>query len=295
MPGWLGDSCDERLSGAAATTTSTTAGRARGARISVEGRTSGGVAFEVRHIRGSLMTRLSSAPRVRAAFDLPILGFSAAATLDSTDVKVTQSSSQSRVRQVRILLWVLVALAIVGTVALVALRRGQTNAPQMNAAPVHARLGGPFTLVGGDGKPFSSEALSGKPYAIYFGFTRCGDVCPTTLSRLVRLRRDAANDQALNIVFVTIDPANDGPKEVGQYATLFNAPIIGLTGSAAQIEQVKKQYGIFAQPSMHPMAGKEMEHTATVLLFGRDGKFVGTIAPDEPDGPALEKLKRITV
>ena len=208
-------------------------------------------------------------------------------------IEVTQGSSRSSVRQVRILLWVLVALAVVGTVALVALRRAPVNAPQMQAAPVQARFGGPFNLVGGDGKPFSSEALAGKPYAIYFGFTRCGDVCPTTLSRLVRLRCDAANDLAMKIVFVTIDPLNDGPKEVGQYATLFNAPIIGLTGTPAQIEQVKKQYGIFAQPSMHPMAGKEMEHTATVLLFGRDGRFVGTIAPDEPDSSALDKLKRL--
>jgi len=112
-------------------------------------------------------------------------------------------------------------------------------------------------LIGGNGKSFSSQALVGKPYAIYFGFTRCGDVCPTTLSRLVKLRRQAANDQAMNIVFVTIDPGHDGAKEVGQYANLFNAPIIGLTGRQAQIDQVKKQYGIFAEPSPHPMAGKE--------------------------------------
>ena len=142
-------------------------------------------------------------------------------------------------------------------------------------------------------KPFSSRALEGKPYAIYFGFTRCGDVCPTTLSRLVRLRRDAANDQALSIVFVTIDPTHDGPKEVGQYAELFGAPIIGLTGTQAQIDQVKKQYGIFAQPMPHAAMGKEMEHTATVLLFDRAGKFVATITPDEPDSSALAKLKAL--
>jgi protein SCO1/2 len=120
-------------------------------------------------------------------------------------------------------------------------------------------------------------------------------VCPTTLSRLVRLRRQVANDQALRIVFVTIDPAHDGPKEVGQYAALFNAPIIGLTGSPAQIDQVKKQYGIFAQPSPHPMAGKEMMHTATVLLFDRGGNFVTTIAPDEADDSALAKLRKLVV
>ena len=94
---------------------------------------------------------------------------------------------------------------------------------------------------------------------------------------------------------MTIDPANDGPKEVGQYAGLFNSPIIGLTGSAAQIDQVKKQYGIFAQPSPHPMAGKEMEHSATVLLFDRDGKLAATINSQEPDTSALAKLKRLTV
>ena len=172
-----------------------------------------------------------------------------------------------------------------------------------HSAPVHApaaaptanptNFGGPFTLTGGDGKPFSSQALAGKPYAIYFGFTRCGDVCPTTLSRLVRLRQDAGGEKSLHIVFVTIDPKNDGPKEVGQYAELFNSPIIGLTGSQGQIDGVKKKYGIFAQPSLHPMAGKEMEHSATVLLFGRAGEFAGTISPGDSDADALANIKRL--
>ena len=194
----------------------------------------------------------------------------------------------------RVLLWALVALAAVGGAALFV---RQTYAPGAgDVARVDTKMtsfGGPFTLVGGDNEPFSSQALAGKPYAIYFGFTRCGDVCPTTLSRLVKLRREAANDQAMHIVFVTIDPSNDGPKEVGQYAELFNAPIIGLTGSQAQIDQVKKQYGIFAEPSMHPMAGKEMEHSATVLLFDRSGHFAGTIGQGEADADALAKLKKL--
>jgi protein SCO1/2 len=200
---------------------------------------------------------------------------------------------QSRLKQVRLLLWLLVALAVIGTAALFLVPREQAGAPQAAAGPVKASFGGPFALVGSDGKPFSSQALAGKPYAIYFGFTRCGDVCPTTLSRLVKLRREAASDQAMQIVFVTIDPANDGPKEVGQYATLFNAPIIGLTGSQVQIDQVKKQYGIYAEPVPHAAMGKQMEHTATVLLFDRSGKFAGTIALDEPDADALAKVKKL--
>jgi protein SCO1/2 len=192
--------------------------------------------------------------------------------------------------RIRILLWLLVALAVVGAAGLFLWPR--TTVPAADQQP--ASLGGPFTLVGGDGKAFSSAALPGKPYAIYFGFTRCGDVCPTTLARLTRLRDQAGARDGLAIVFVTIDPAHDGPKEVGQYASLFNAPIIGLTGSQAQIDQVKKQYGIFAQPSAHPTAGMEMEHTATVLLFDRDGQLAGTIATDETDTAALAKLKRLT-
>jgi protein SCO1/2 len=203
-------------------------------------------------------------------------------------------SSGSRIRRVRILLWVLVAIAIAGVAALVLVPT--TVPPGATVTSVTAKeFGGPFTLVGADGKPFSSSRLAGKPYAIYFGFTRCGDVCPLTLGRLVKLRGPAGGEGALNIVFVTIDPANDGPKEVGQYAGLFNSPIIGLTGSPAQIDQVKKQYGIFAEPSHHPMPGKEMEHTASVLLFDRGGNFVATIDSQEPDSSALAKLKRLTV
>ena len=206
---------------------------------------------------------------------------------------MSMDAPKTRLKQVRVLLWALVALAVVGTAALLLVPRAHTGVSPDSASVTSAGFGGPFTLVGADGKTFSSQRLEGKPYAIYFGFTRCGDVCPMTLSRLVKLRREAANDKALNIVFVTIDPQNDGPNEVGQYASLFNAPIIGLTGSKPQIDQVKKQYGIFAEPVPHAAMGQQMEHTSTVLLFDRAGKFVATIAADEPDSSALEKMKQV--
>lgn len=201
--------------------------------------------------------------------------------------------SIGRLKQVRLLLWLLVAVGAIGAAALLIIPRVTDNAPQVETASSAANFGGPFTLVGADGKPFSSARLAGKPYAIYFGYTRCGDVCPVTLQRLVRLRAEAGGADALNIVFVTIDPANDGPREVGQYAGLYNAPITGLTGSPAQIEQVKKQYGIYAAPEPMKGGGMKLNHTATALLFDRDGKFVATIATDEPDSTALAKLKRI--
>jgi protein SCO1 len=195
---------------------------------------------------------------------------------------------KSRLKQVRILLWLLVAVAVAGTAALWFFHTAPVQKTEAKSS-----FGGPFTLVGADAKPFPSSRLAGKPYAIYFGFTRCGDICPTTLSRLVKLRRAAASDDALNIVFITIDPKNDGPKEVGQYAQLFGAPIIGLTGSPAQIGQVKKQYGIYAEPMPHAAMGQSIAHTATVLLFDRSGKFSGTISADEPDSSAVAALKEL--
>jgi protein SCO1 len=198
-------------------------------------------------------------------------------------------------RQVRTLLWVLVALAVAGLAFLLLYPRGPSNPLPTITSPsaAQAAFGGPFTLVDGEGRPFNSIRLAGKPYAIYFGYTRCGDVCPITLGRLVKLRKQAGGEDKLNIVFVTIDPANDGPKEVGQYAGLFGAPIIGLTGTQAQIDRVKKRYGIFAQPEPAEGGGMKMDHTATVLLFGPGGKLEGTISTDEPDSAALEKIKRL--
>ena len=199
---------------------------------------------------------------------------------------------RSSLRQVRILLWLLVALAAIGFGALLVVRGGEADAPP--SASARAGFGGPFTLTDGSGKRFSSAALAGKPYAIFFGFTRCGDVCPTTLARLVRLRREAAgSDQAMHILFITIDPENDGPKEVGQYAALFNSPIIGLTGSEAEIDDIKKRYGIHAAPVAHAPKGQEMEHTGTVLLFDRSGNLAGTVSPGDGEAEALAKFRKL--
>jgi protein SCO1/2 len=202
---------------------------------------------------------------------------------------------KSRLRQVRLLLWVLVGLAVLGAAAILLLRRDPADPPPPQTTSLQASFGGPFTLTGGDGKSFSSSRLAGKPYAIFFGFTRCGDVCPTTLGRLVKLRNAAGGADAFNIVFVTIDPENDGPKEVGQYADLFGSPIIGLTGTPEQIAQVKRQYGIYAEPN--PAAeghGNMINHTSTVLLFGADGTLKSTISGQEPDAAALDKIKQLT-
>jgi protein SCO1 len=197
------------------------------------------------------------------------------------------------VRQVRLILWVLAALALAGF-AFLLLRPAHDG----NASPTlitGSSFGGPFTLVGSDGEPFDSSRLDGKPYAIFFGFTHCPDVCPTTLARLVKLRNELGKGaSAFNIVFVTVDPERDGPEQVATYETAFGGPVIALTGSPAQIDRVKKQYGIFSQQTPLEIGTYTVDHTASALLFDRDSNFVATISPEEHDAPALDKLKRIT-
>ncbi len=194
-------------------------------------------------------------------------------------------------RQARLIIWALVAAA------LVAIGVFWLTLPKSQLAPARmvtsTSFGGPFTLVGSDGQPFGTDQLKGEPYVLFFGFTHCPDTCPTTLARLVKLRRDAGGGGAFNIVFVTVDPERDGPKEMGTYSKAFGAPIIGLTGSPQQIDQVKKEFGIFSKKVPTGDGDYTVDHTATVLLFDRDGKFVATIAPDEQDQPAVDKLKRM--
>ena len=195
-------------------------------------------------------------------------------------------------RGVRIVLWVLVGFALL---AFAFLMLRPAPRPTVQSQPLQlSSIGGPFTLTGSDGKPFASSSLAGKPYAIFFGFTHCPDVCPTTLARMVRLRQQlGAGDRPFEILFVTVDPKRDGPAEVGKYAELFDSPVTGLTGSPAQIEQAKKQFGIFSQQVPDGSGGYSVDHTATVLLFDRQGKFTATIAPEEQDNAALAKLRRI--
>ncbi|HYI42502.1 MAG TPA: SCO family protein [Sphingomicrobium sp.] len=189
------------------------------------------------------------------------------------------------------MIWLLVALAAVGTVILTVYRQPE---PAPTTATISGRsFGGPFTLVGSNGQPFASTQLAGKPYAIFFGFTHCPDVCPTTLARLARLRNQVGGAEAFNIVFVSVDPERDRPKEVAAYSNAFGSPVIGLTGTPEQLEKVKKQYGIFSE-KVPQGDSYTMDHSAAVLLFDRDGQFRATISAEEQDGPALDKLKQLT-
>lgn len=196
-----------------------------------------------------------------------------------------------RLRIVRYALWGLVALAAGVTAYLFLQGR---SAPPSPAQSYASAIGGPFVLTDPAGRAVSDETLKGKPFAIFFGFTRCPDVCPTTLSRLAALRKQlGADGQKFNIVYVSVDPGHDKPADIGQYVALFGTPIIGLTGTDAQIAQVVKAYHVFYEKVPQPGGDYTIDHTATVFLMGRQGEFVSTIDHQEGQHTALAKLKRL--
>ena len=194
---------------------------------------------------------------------------------------------------IRIILW-----AVVGLVAIAGLAvslRGPPADREISSSQSMAEIGGPFLLTGSDGEPFSSERLAGRPYALFFGFTNCPDVCPTTLARLARLRKQIGKgDEAFAIVLVTVDPERDTPAAMARYAGLFGTPVIALTGSIPAVEGIKKLFGITSEKV--PQAGGDysVDHTATTFLIDSKGKFAATISPSEGDPAALAKLERLT-
>jgi protein SCO1/2 len=196
-------------------------------------------------------------------------------------------------KRLRVILWMMVGVAVIGVTAL--LWRNSLPGDEQPLQTSIGSIGGPFTLTGTDGQPFPSSKLNGKPAAYFFGFTHCPDVCPTTLARLAKLRRQLGKgDDALSIVFISVDPERDTPAEVGNYLKLFDTPVVGLTGTPAQVEQVKKQFGIYSRKVEQPGGGYSVDHTAAVILLDRNGGFVATLSPEEGDRVALEKLRRMT-
>ena len=191
-------------------------------------------------------------------------------------------------RTIRIVLWILVGLAVAGA-AILYVQRSSVTADETKLA-----LGAPFVLTDSQGRKFDSRSLNGKPHVMFFGFTHCPDVCPNTLARLAKLRKQLGkSDDAFQILFVSVDPERDTPAELGKYIKLFDTPVTALTGTPQQIADVTRSFGIYAKKAPTEGGGYTMDHSAQVLLFDADGDFRGTIAFDETDEPALQKLRNI--
>jgi len=195
-------------------------------------------------------------------------------------------------RGLRIFLWLLVALAAIAAVTLLFARGGQQN--DGDTANYADSVGGPFELVTPDGRRFTDADLKGKPFAIFFGFTRCPDVCPTTLTRLANLREQLGEDGGkFEIVFVSVDQDQDSPADIGSYVALFDTPILGLTGSQEQIDAIVKAYHVFYRRI--PLEGGDytIDHTASVFLMDRAGRLQSIIDHKESQDMALAKLRRL--
>ncbi|KAB0268089.1 SCO family protein [Microvirga brassicacearum] len=154
-------------------------------------------------------------------------------------------------------------------------------------------IGGPFELTTHEGKRFSSESLKGKPFAVFFGFTHCPEVCPTTLFDLTQDLESLGADAAkLNVVFITVDPERDTPELMKTYLSSFNPRIVGLTGTEKEIAATAKEYKIYYK-KVPTDSDYTMDHTATIFLMDRKGDFFGTSNFQESQETRREKLKRL--
>jgi protein SCO1/2 len=153
-----------------------------------------------------------------------------------------------------------------------------------------ARIGGPFTLIDQNGAIVSDKRFAGKYRLVYFGYTYCPDVCPTTLQQLMSgfakfEAKAPARAAKVQPIFITVDPARDTPAVMKSYVQAFSPRLIGLTGSEAQVADVAKAFAVYykRQPAKGA-SGYLMDHSSAPMLFGPDGAPIALIPADEgPD------------
>src|SRR3712207_4035501 len=133
-------------------------------------------------------------------------------------------------------------------------------------------IGGPFRLTSQEGKPFTDENLKGKPFVVFFGFTHCPEVCPTTLYDLTQDMAALGSDgQKLQAAFVTVDPARDTPELMKTYLSSFDPRIVGLTGTDEEIAAAARAYKIYYR-KVPTDGGYTMDHSATLFLMDKIGR-----------------------
>lgn len=148
---------------------------------------------------------------------------------------------------------------------------GLSPAPNASASAI----GGPFHLIDQNGKPFSARDMKGKPYLVFFGYTHCPDICPTTLFEMTQLFRKLGPDaNRVGALFITVDPARDTQVIMKEYLASFDPHLRGLTGDQKAIDQAIKDYRVYAKKVPLPDGDYSMDHTAIVYLMDKDGNFV---------------------
>lgn len=155
-------------------------------------------------------------------------------------------------------------------------------------------IGGPFKLAATTGGELSTDELKGTPYLIFFGFTRCPEVCPTTLSD-ISTWLDALGPQGKDIkaLFVSIDPERDTVPVLKDYISSFNDQIIGLTGTPDQVKMVAAEFRVYYAKHALKDGDYTLDHSAVIYLMDRNGQLAGTLTYGDSKADAVAKLKRL--
>jgi protein SCO1/2 len=154
-------------------------------------------------------------------------------------------------------------------------------------------VGGPFQLVDQNSKPITDQVLKGRPFLVFFGFTHCPDICPTTLFEVSEIFRALGPDaKNLRALFITVDPERDTPAVLKDYLSSFDPQVIGVTGDTAAIASVEKSYRVYAKKVPLDGGGYTMDHTALVYLMNKDGRFVAPFNIKRRPEEAAADLKR---
>lgn len=160
-----------------------------------------------------------------------------------------------------------------------------------------ARIGGPFSLVDDEGKPVTDADFRGRYMLVYFGFTYCPDVCPTSLNRNMQAldRLDEAQAGKVQPILISVDPERDTPEHMKEYVGHFGPDLRGLTGTQEQVAAAAKAYGVYF--AKVPNAGDPdsylVDHTSITYLMDPDGKFVQHFRHDLPPEEMAEQLRKL--
>ncbi|MBR0989158.1 SCO family protein [Bradyrhizobium japonicum] len=156
-----------------------------------------------------------------------------------------------------------------------------------------AAIGGPFQLTDQNGKAVTDKSLKGKPTLIFFGYTHCPDVCPTSLFEISEVLRALGKDaDKVNAVFISVDPERDTPATMKDYLSSFDPHLEGLSGDPAETAKVITSYRVYAKKVPTKDGDYTMDHTALIYLMDRDGRFVSPFNLKRTPDEAAADLKK---
>jgi protein SCO1/2 len=154
-----------------------------------------------------------------------------------------------------------------------------------------AAIGGPFQLTDQAGQTVTDQNLKGKPTLIFFGFTHCPDVCPTSLFEISEVLKAMGKDaDRVNALFVSVDPERDTAAAMKDYLSSFDPHLKGLTGNPESVAKVLSAYRVYSKKV--PLKDYTMDHTALIYLMDRDGRFVSPFNLKRTPEEAATDLKR---